>query len=282
MRGHGVPPEVQEAAWRAACEFFELPTAEKVRLRSGDLEYPYGYFPMAAEALARSTGRQTPADLKESYSVAPPYRAEAEAGGLRTGPALWPSAPPGFRVAFAAYYAEMERLADRLMDLFAAALRLPTGFFAGAIDRHVSALRALFYPAHPGTPKVGQLRAGAHTDYGTLTILKTGGQSGLEIQAADGAWNAVPEVPGGFIVNIGDLMARWTNDRWRSTVHRVALPASGANGARQSLAFFHQPNWDAEIVALPSCTSAEEPVRHPPVKSGPWLLEKTRRAYGVD
>jgi len=282
VRDHGVPVAVQEAAWDAAREFFELPPAEKARSRSDDADYPYGYFPLAAEALARSTGEETPADLKESYSVAPPYRAEAESGGLRTGAGLWPSAPPEFRGAFMSYYAEMEKLAARLMDLLAAALELPAGFFADTIDRHVSALRALYYPAVAGAPRAGQLRAGAHTDYGSLTILKTGrGQPGLEVLQADGAWMPAPEVADGFIVNLGDLMARWTNDRWRSTMHRVVLPAERAGTPRQSLAFFHQPNWNAEIVALPNCTSAEEPARHPPVKSGPWLLQKTRRAYGT-
>ncbi len=282
VREHGVPKAAQRAAWEAARGFFELSGAEKARLCSDDPDYPYGYFPMAAEALARSAGRETPADLKESYSVAPPYRAEAEAGGLRTGPGLWPVAPRGFREAFAAYYAEMETLAGRLMGLFALALDLPKGFFAGEIDRHVSSLRALYYPVVAGVPAIDQLRAGAHTDYGSMTILKTGqGRPGLEIRRADGAWLPVPEVPGGFIVNIGDLMARWTNDRWRSTVHRVALPVGPAGVARQSIAFFHQPNWDAEIAALPSCTSIEEPARYRPVKSGPWLLEKSRRAYGI-
>ena len=282
VREHGVPQAVQDAAWTAAREFFELAPAEKARLRSDDPDYPYGYWPMAAETLARSAGRETPPDLKESYSVAPPHRAEAEAGGLRTGPGLWPPAPTGFRDAFTAYYAEMEQLAARLMGVFAVALDLPARFFADKIDRHLSALRALCYPVVAGPPRTGQLRAGAHTDYGSLTILKTGrGQPGLEVQQAGRVWMPVPEVSDGFIVNIGDLMARWTNDRWRSTLHRVVVPSEPAGAPRQSLAFFHQPNWDAEIVALPSCTSAGDPARHPPVKSGPWLREKFRRAYGT-
>ena len=103
------------------------------------------------------------------------------------------------------------------------------------------------------------MRAGAHTDYGSLTILlPEAGSRGLEILAPDGAWIEVRPRPGAFIVNLGDLMARWTNDRWTSTLHRVVIPADGAAARRQSFAFFHQPNWNAEITALAACLAPGE------------------------
>ena len=169
----------------------------------------------------------------------------------------------------------MENLASRIMRVFAIALKLPEDFFAPFIDAPVSALRALNYPALSAPSKPGQIRAGAHTDYGSLTILLPQADSrGLEILAPDGRWVEVPPRPGAFIVNIGDLMARWTNDRWTSTLHRVVMPEEGGAERRQSFAFFHQPNWDAEIVALEACVSPGERPKYPPVRSGPYLMGK--------
>ena len=192
---------------------------------------------------------------------------------------LWPAEPPGFRDAMLDYYRALSELAGRLMRLFALGLTLPESFFDSRIDRAISALRLLNYPDQPVPPEPGQLRAGAHTDYGSLTILlPQDAPGGLEVQGPDGAWHAVPAVPGGFVINLGDLMARWTNDRWRSTLHRVVNPPPDATGStrRQSIAFFHQPNWDAEIACLPSCLGPGETPRYAPVLSGPHLASKFR------
>jgi isopenicillin N synthase-like dioxygenase len=173
----------------------------------------------------------------------------------------------------------MEDLAARLMTVFAAALSLPERYFARFIDAPISALRALNYPEQLRPPKPGQLRAGAHTDYGSLTILlPEEGSKGLEIAGRDGSWIAVPPIPGAFVINLGDLMQRWTNDRWVSTLHRVVNPSpqDGGMARRQSLAFFHQPNWAAEIVCLDACLGAGEKPKYEPVLSGPYLMSKFR------
>ncbi len=138
------------------------------------------------------------------------------------------------------------------------------------MTRPISALRALNYPALERAPAAGQIRAGAHTDYGSLTILlPQAGSRGLEI-FSQGAWTEIPPTPGAFVINIGDLMARWTNDRWVSTLHRVTIPSDGGAERRQSFAFFHQPNWDAEIASL----VADEAAKYAPVRSGPYLMSK--------
>jgi isopenicillin N synthase-like dioxygenase len=160
------------------------------------------------------------------------------------------------------------------MRVFAAALDLPEDFFEKSIDSPVSALRALNYPATSVPPMPGQLRAGAHTDYGSLTILlPQEGSRGLQIHTPKGEWHDVPPVPGAFVINIGDLMARWTNDRWVSTLHRV-VNADGSAARRQSLAFFHQPNWHAEIACLESCLAPGAEPLYEPVLSGPYLMSK--------
>jgi isopenicillin N synthase-like dioxygenase len=163
------------------------------------------------------------------------------------------------------------------MRVFAIALNLPEAYFEGVIDDPISAMRALNYPHQATPPKPGQLRAGAHSDYGSLTILLAErAAGGLEIFTPGGEWSAVPIIPKAFIINIGDLMARWTNDHWVSTLHRVVNPPPDPSGStrRQSFAFFHQPNWDAEISCIPTCLAAGESAKYPPVKSGEYLMGK--------
>jgi isopenicillin N synthase-like dioxygenase len=281
VSGHGVPQGVVDAVWSKARAFFDLPLEAKLEARAPYPGYPYGYLPPQAEALAKSRSVETPPDLKESFNggplAAPHGLTDPEALSFCYAPTIWPREPAGFAEAWQGYYRAMEDLARRLMAVFAVALDLGEGFFEPFIDQPISALRALNYPEPRVPPLPGQLRAGAHSDYGSLTILLPEAvPGGLEILAPDGAWHPVPVVPGAFVINIGDLMARWTNDRWVSTLHRVVNPPADAAGSlrRQSLAFFHQPNWDAGIACLPGCMRAGETPRYAPVRSGPYLMSK--------
>ena len=178
----------------------------------------------------------------------------------------------------------MESLAERLMRIFALALGMPEKFFADKIDRHITAMRLNHYAEATRPPLPDQLRAGAHSDYGSLTILlATAGAGGLQVRGSDGAWCDVEPVPDTFIVNLGDLMAQWTNDRWVSTLHRVANPAPDrrAGSRRASIAFFHQPNHDALIECLPTCRRPDDPPRYAPTTSGAHLLAKTAKETGT-
>ncbi|HEY3736590.1 MAG TPA: 2-oxoglutarate and iron-dependent oxygenase domain-containing protein [Jatrophihabitans sp.] len=295
ISGHGVPADVADAAWEAARAFFDLPLDEKltVERQPGDL---YGYFPMLSESLARSvegTGVAAPGDLKESLNIAPitrpthPMADETEAALFATN--AWPAALPGLRPALEAYFTEMVLLSERLMSLFALGLGLPPEFFADKIDVGASALRLLDYPpgarlrarpasAAPSQP--GQLRAGAHTDYGTLTILRQElGRSGLEVfDETSGEWLGVPAIEDAYVINIGDLMARWTNDRWMSTLHRVTDPDAGADVSqrRQSMPFFHNANYSQLVACLPTCIG--DGAKYEPVLAGPHLAGKTMRS----
>ncbi len=276
LRGHGVADRVITDVWAAAAAFFALPPAEKARVAAPYPGYPYGWLGPRSEALARSKGVETPPDLKESFNggplSVPEGMADPEALAFCYQPTLWPDLP-GFRPAWEAYYRAMEDLAARVMRAFAAALGLGEDHFDGFIGAPISALRALHYPATEGAPEAGQARAGAHTDYGSLTILlPQTGSRGLEILTPDGNWTEVPAEPGAFVINIGDLMARWTADRWVSTLHRVV--ARPGQPARQSLAFFHQPDWEAEILPLDGSAA------YPAVRSGPYLMGKFRSTGG--
>jgi len=284
--GHGIPQPVIDHAWSAATRFFDLPLEAKLAVQSDSDAYPYGYSPMSAEALGASGDLGASTDLNESFSVSPPARPEVhEAGGFALDRRVWPQRPGDFEVAWTKYYVHMESLAARLMGECARSLGLDPAFFDDKIDRHLSALRALNYPPQPVSPASGQIRAGAHTDYGTLTILLPGeATGGLQVLTAAQEWLAVPPVPGGFIVNLGDLMAMWTNDRWRSTLHRVVNPdeSVAASERRQSMAFFHHPNWDAEIRCVETCVSTTSPARYEPVQSGPWLRSKVEASHDHD
>lgn len=284
--GHGVPNEIIAGAWSTARCFFDLPIEKKLEVKMPYEGYPYGYSPLQGEALAKSLGDETPPDLKESFSIGPLEQSpHAHAGDdpdadFRFASNLWPKEPSEFKDAWSAYYRAMSRLAATIMQLFAIALNLRENFFDDVIAHPISAMRALNYPHQSTAPKPGQLRAGAHSDYGSLTILLAEpAPGGLEIYTRDRKWLAVPVLPGAFIINIGDLMARWTNDRWVSTLHRVVNPPPDHRGStrRQSIAFFHQPNWDAEISCIPTCLVSGEKAKYPPVRSGAYLMEKFRR-----
>jgi isopenicillin N synthase-like dioxygenase len=289
---HGVPAPVIEAAFAAARSFFRLSDEEKLRSAAPDRRIR-GYLPPGQQALARSRGDESPPDLLERFRMGrfdvPDDAYHRDRASSWFVPNLWPAEPRHFAGALQAYFASMEALAGRLMRLFALALGLPPGFFDDKIDRHISNMYINYYPAQPNPPQPGQLRAGAHTDYGSLTILAPSeafeagrglqATSGLQVRAPSGEWHDVAPPPGTFVVNIGDLMAQWTNDRWVSTLHRVVNPPRAAARAdRMSLVFFHQPNDDALIECLPSCCADNAP-KYAPVTSGEHQARKLRRTF---
>lgn len=284
VENHGVDEALIGTTWAAAAEFFALPIEEKSKARSEDPECPRGYFPQQSEALAGSRGVETPPDLKEAFSIGP-LRAP-DCAMSRTdyefhyGENLWPAAPAGFRDTLTAYYRAMEQLGGRVLMLLAQALSLPKDYFVQYHTHHISALRALCYPAAASAPQPEQLGAGEHSDYGAVTILKPDPEvPGLQIRLPCGDWVEAPLVKDAFIVNIGDMMARWTNDRWVSTMHRVAAPAD-TGVCRQSLAYFLNPNFDAEISCIPTCRKSGEPARYRSVLAGQYLMRRFLSALG--
>ncbi|MGE0253742.1 MAG: isopenicillin N synthase family dioxygenase [Alphaproteobacteria bacterium] len=285
ITGHGVDGAVIEALRAASGAFFAQPAAAKAMAGPPAPSVPRGYRAIGDEGLGASDGDATPPDLKEVFHLGPiDYPADAYHLTAAARPHfienVWPAAPAGFRPAATAYYRAMERLAGDLMALFARALDVPPADFARRIDRHISALRIISYPPLSGTPRPGQLRAGAHSDYGTLTILLSENKpGGLQVRTRSGAWIDVLTPPDAFVINIGDLMMRWTNDRWMSNQHRVVNPPPEAGDAsrRLSVVFFHHPNYDAEIACIDSCAGPGTPAKYPPVLAGPYRLDKYTR-----
>jgi isopenicillin N synthase-like dioxygenase len=287
--GHGIDAAVIERAHDAAIAFFDLPPEARLGAAKPSPDAPYGYVPFSAEALNRSIGGTGPPDLKETYNVGPigtPPRPPSEMVDPDErdvwSPTVWPPMMPELRPALEAYYTAMADLAATIMRGFAIALNLRPDWFAPFIDEHGSALRLAHYPPLVRPPQAGELRAGAHTDYGTLTILRLDAEPGLQVRWPDGEWVDVEAPDGALVVNIGDLMQRWSNDRWRSTMHRVVI-AEGRHGERRlTMPFFHNANWDARVECI--VADGERP-RHEPVLAGAHLMEKFRStvtAAGTD
>jgi len=178
-------------------------------------------------------------------------------------PNRWPTLA-GFRDAWLAYIEALDALAWDLMRLFALALDLPEDWFDSKVDRAHYNLVANYYPPQPVAPPPGQLRQGPHTDWGSLTLLyQDDAAGGLQVMDKTGNWVDVPSIAGSFVLNLGDLMAVWTNDRWVSTMHRVVNPPPDpTRHERISVPFFHWPNWDASIECIPTCASPDNPPRH--------------------
>ena len=274
INGHGINKKIINNIWSVVDIFFDQPINLKERVRPPFKGYPYGYLGHGIEALAHSKGNKTPPDLKESFNAGPisiPKSVnQKDALEFCYAPSLWPEIS-NFKNYWIEYYNSMQNLAWRIMRALALALNLDENYFNSYINEPISALRALNYPSLQDIVLPNQQMAGAHTDYGSLTILLPKDETrGLQIQNLDGEWIDIPCDPNVFVVNIGDLMAQWTNDRWVSTLHRV-VPNKN-NTPRRSLAFFHQPNWDADIKCIESCKG--DKIKYKPVKSGPYLMTK--------
>lgn len=271
---HGVHPRVVARAFDAARTFFDQPLARKEAVAAGRGEV-HGYGRLGNESQAYANGEATLPDLSETYSVHP-------GRDSRFGPNRWPADIVGFREALTAYLDASAALSDHLMRLCARALGLPEGYFGPHLDRAALTLRANHYPALAHRPGPRQFRGGAHTDYGSVTLLATDGRPGLEVRDQDGEWHAVSAPKGAFVVNVGDLLARWTNDRWRSTWHRVMPPPGEPPYLRRlSLVLFQTPNADSVIDCLPTCVSADNPARYEPVTAGRFLRDKLDALYAV-
>jgi isopenicillin N synthase-like dioxygenase len=216
-------------------------------------------------------------EQKEAYNIGlelPPDDPELLAGAPFRGPNLWPDLP-GWRGVMLDYYAAIHRLELDIHRGLALDLGIDEDFFTGKIDRPGAFLRLLRYPPGVAGDGKGELAAGEHTDYGTITILATDTVAGLQVRRRDGVWLDAPHVEDAFICNIGDCMMRWTNNVYISTPHRVTRPPA----ERYSVVFFMEPNPDALVQAVPSCIEPGGAAHYPPISAGDYLLERLAAIY---
>lgn len=291
ITGHGVPSDVMHSMLDATKRFFALPHDQKMQVLSEQNDPLMRGYGRDGNVAAAAPGidqklRMKP-DLAETYTISRLGEKDGTQGmpenisRLAGFPNKWPDLDD-FQLPWLNYYSAMTKLAAEIMSLFALSLNLNEDWFNDKIDRHMTNLTANYYPAQPELPQPGQLRKGEHSDWGSLTILsREEAPGGLQVRMPDGEWLNVPDVADAFVINIGDLMSVWTNNRWVSTRHRVVNPPrEQSHRARYSLAFFHQPNFDALIECLPGCSSETNPSVWPPVISGEYILEKFKLAYG--
>jgi isopenicillin N synthase-like dioxygenase len=266
LMGHGIPDAVLNRAFAAARWFFSQPPAFKARYPYTDVAANFGYQGIETEKLDPGS---VP-DLKESFTM---RNALAHADDL----ARWPAGD--FRDSALALYTVGLGAAYRLMEVMAGRLSLPADYFALRHRGENVTLRLLHYPAGAAVRSSAQLGAGAHTDYGAITLLFQDDVGGLELLGADGSWQLAPPMPGAAVINTGDLMERWTNGRFRSTVHRVR-PISGARD-RYSIALFVDPDAAVEVKCFASCVSAERPERYPRITAGEHIRQKIAATQGT-
>jgi len=275
ITGHGIPGALVERLTSTARTFFDLPETTKREVdRTGEVMGGLMYFPFGAESLGAASGEAAPQDQKETLDF-----------GLRFRGDSWPPQPAELKEICQSYEEAVGALALRLRNIFMAALGLPEDFVEDKFSEHLSSVRILNYPNRVEPPLPGQLRAGVHTDYGVLTILHTeDSPGGLQVRAKDGAWIDVVAVPNAFVVNIGDAMMRWTNDRWVSTPHRVTNPPRNSRGStrRQSIAYFCNPNGDAMIECLPGFSGPGSPAKYEPITYRAYAEERYRQAHGEE
>jgi len=264
VTGHGVDPALRAGVREAARAFFALPAEVKERyaVKVGGR----GWLGPGAEANGYSEGTETPPDLKESLSFAthepfddPIVNAEWYA------PNVWPAEAPELRALCEEYLDRMGELEKELLTLLGDALGLESDFFSRNMDHPTYGFNINWYPGIEvvGEPEPGQFRIGPHTDFGTVTILdRQAGKGGLQVYTDEGGWEDAPFDPAAFTINIGDLMARWTGDRWRSGRHRVLPPPADAPAEElMSLVYFGEcsPGTIVESVPAPVGRVAYEP-----------------------
>ncbi len=274
---HGIPRDMTEAVFAETKRFFALPIEQKMHVDMALSPYHRGYEPLRGQVLESGT----PPDVKEGFYLGNELSEDdprVRAGLFDHGPNQWPETLPGFRETLDAYFAEMEALCRLTMRALALALALPEDYFEHFCDASVSNLKLLHYPPQPANPRPEEKGCGAHTDWGAITYLLQDDAGGLQVWDQVHGWIDAPPVEGAYVLNLGDLIARWTNDRFRSTLHRV-INRSGRE--RYSVPFFFTGRPDHEVVCLPNCLEAGERPKYAATTTLGHLKEMYDRSYVI-
>ena len=269
---HGVESIVTDRVFEASKRFFQLP--KEAKLAAGFVANR-GYVHIGSEALDPSK----PADFKEAFNIG--LQLDINDEDLRANKPfrasnVWPDVDPDFRPLMLDYYNRMRSLGISLHRAFAIDLGIDPEFFTGHFSKPLATLRLLHYPPTVLPLIGGQMGAGAHTDYGNVTILKVDHVEGLMVQTRNGEWLNAPVIPNAFICNIGDCLMRWTNDIYVSTPHKVVSPK---DRDRYSIAFFFDPDPDSIVSCLPTCCGPDRPPRYPPVTSADYIMSRLNHTY---
>lgn len=273
---HGVSETLVADVFAEAAAFFDLPPAQKAEVDKSRSKANRGYEQLQGQTLEPGA----PPDLKEGYYIGPEHADDdprVTAGMFNHGANQWPAARPRFRPVMQAYLDVMMELSARMMRGIALSLHLPEDDFAGYCNDAMATVRLLHYPPQAAAGNPDQKGAGAHTDFGGLTLLRQGDIGGLQVwDQGSGGWIHADPVPGTFVVNLGDMIARWTNDRYRSTLHRV-VNASGRE--RYSVPFFYTGNYAHTVACIPTCLAPGEQAKYPPITVENHMRAMYSRTY---
>ena len=275
VANHRLDGALLDETFAQSRRFFELPLAEKERIDLAKSPISRGYEPIGGQQLDLSAAR----DLKESIYLGVdrgPDDPLVVAETPNHGPNQWPNGLPGWQQHMEDAFARLSDLSRVLSRGLALSLDMPEDHFAPMEDNPMSILRLLRYPPHPDGAGSDQFGCGAHTDWGCLTILAQRDAEGLELCNADGEWILARPIPDTLVINLGDMMARWTNDLYQSTPHRV-INTSGRE--RYSIAFFHDVNYHALVECLPTCQGPDNPAKYDPILAGDHIYEMYRKTY---
>jgi len=274
LADHGVPPELGERLHRLSVQFHDLPAETKLRLRMNDAHR--GYMPFSTSTIVTSSvAAVTKPNQSESLMVMHDLAEDDPAlGEPLQGPNQWPAEIPELRQAALDYMRAMSALGRDMAVAIAEALDLPPTYFLPHFDRPTLFLRLLHYPEQ--RREEGLFGSAPHTDYGFITLLAQDSVGGLEVRNRAGEWIPAPPIPNTFVMNVGDILARWSNDRFASTPHRV-LNLSGRE--RYSQPFFYDPSMDSVVDCPAALLAPGEAPRQPPVRYSDYLLDRLNKNY---
>ena len=277
MRGHGVPPQMIASMFEAARRFHAQPLDWKLRLRIN--EHNIGYMGMGGSMFRTSqVQRNTKPSDNEAFFLRrerSPDDPDVIANKKLRGLNQWPSELPGFKEVVLAYMKVMEDLGRKLVRVYAVALALPPTYFDAMFEQPSLVQRLTHYPARPQRGE-DDFSIAPHTDSGFMTMLAPNDMPGLSIRLPNGEWIDAPVVEDAYVVNGGDILKRWTNDRFLSTPHRVI---NVTERPRYAVPFFFDPHFDTQIACLPSCQTADNPAKYPAIAYEDYAIWFATRNY---
>lgn len=276
--GHAVAAASVDSAFAASREFHASGLTRKQSIAIN--AFHRGYMGMATSTIVTSSvARVTRPNMSESLMLMrelAPDDPDLAAGRPLQGPNQWPDWLPTFKPPIERFIGEVDALSRHIVRLIALGLGMRADVLDHYFERPTTFLRLLHYPPQPVQAADNEFGSAPHTDYGIITLLAQDNTGGLQVRPRGGEWIDAPPIPGTFVLNVGDMLARWTNDRFVSTPHRV-INRSG--GDRYSIPYFFDPSMDSIIECLPACTDATRPPRYPPVRYGDYLMERLNRNY---
>ncbi|MGE0415553.1 MAG: isopenicillin N synthase family dioxygenase [Acetobacteraceae bacterium] len=275
FRNVGIDPTLVDGLFDASRAFHTLPEATKRALTMNATHRGY-MAPNTSVIVTSSVANVKRPNYSESLMIMHEVEEDDPRWGTELhGPNQWPDLP-GFRATVTAYERAINQFCMNLLRPMALALGLPADWFGPHFQDATTFLRLLHYPPQPPDSPEDAFGSAPHTDYGFLTILCQDNAGGLEVRRTDGTWLKAPPVPGTWVVNVADMLSRWTNGRWQSTPHRVK---NLSGGDRFSVPYFFDMSMDSVVECVPTCTDAANPPRFPPVRYGDYLMERLDKNY---